>query len=241
MIFDFGGTLLDLRPLVVYLAEELSSKWPALRPRSKDLALRWLRATAESLSRHSERKFLREEQIATASIRAVLHEAGISIDSSAAADLRRRAWGRFLENPRLHDDVSGEWLAGFRGLAAGLGIVSDGDEDSVFPLLDRLGIRAVFDAIVTSESVRAYKPQPRLYEAALEKLHTDARHTLFVSDTPSDLRGADAFGMGLVLVRREPADLPSPPPGTVQIRSLRDLPRIVRRFRTASGIEGKSL
>src|SRR5205809_992565 len=82
----------------------------------------------------------------------------------------------------------------------------------------RLDLERYFGAIITSEAVRAYKPNPRIYRAALEALGAAPRDSVFVSDTPLDLQGAAAVGMRTALLPRgllsESAKLP---PGALRL------------------------
>src|SRR3989449_337118 len=66
-------------------------------------------------------------------------------------------------------------------MASGLAVVTDGDIVNVNRLVKRLDLERYFGAIITSEAVRAYKPNPRIYRAALEALGAAPRDSVFVS------------------------------------------------------------
>lgn len=87
-----------------------------------------------------------------------------------------------------------------------LGVVSNADNDSLWPLLRRH--RLEFNGVVTSESARAYKPHPRPFQLIVEALGGPAQECLFVGDQQyDDIQGARAAGMRTVLVKRQGARL----------------------------------
>jgi len=61
--------------------------------------------------------------------------------------------------------------------------------------LDRLGIGALADVIVTSAEAGAPKPAPAVFELALDRLGVDAAQAVHVGDGASDEEGAHAAGM----------------------------------------------
>jgi putative hydrolase of the HAD superfamily len=79
-----------------------------------------------------------------------------------------------------------------RGLA--LAVVSNWDV-ALAEHLDRLGIGAWFDAVVTSAEAGAPKPEPAIFELALERLRVPPERALHVGDSPADEEGARAAGL----------------------------------------------
>jgi HAD superfamily hydrolase (TIGR01549 family) len=78
-------------------------------------------------------------------------------------------------------------------------------------VLERCGLGDVFDAVVTSAVVGARKPDPRIFDAALEEAGCAPEEALHVGDTPAeDIAGARAAGIpALLLDRRGGADIAS--------------------------------
>jgi len=68
--------------------------------------------------------------------------------------------------------------------------------------IDLLDAGGLFDAVVDSDDVAASKPAPDIFAVALDKLsHPDPAEVLMVGDTPYDIEGAAACGIGTVAVR----------------------------------------
>lgn len=82
-----------------------------------------------------------------------------------------------------------------------LGVLSDA-MPSTLEFLRRYGILDLFDAAVISTHVEATKPDPRMYEAVLDRLHARPEDCLFVDDRACNLEGAVAAGMRAVQMAR---------------------------------------
>jgi len=94
-------------------------------------------------------------------------------------------------------------LAELRALGARLVCVSNWDY-SLPDVLARVGLADELDGVVTSAAVGARKPDPRLFEAALEVAGCAADEALHVGDTPTeDVEGAKAAGIRAVLIDRD--------------------------------------
>ena len=70
------------------------------------------------------------------------------------------------------------------------------------PLLDRLGLTALVDELVLSCEVRAVKPDPAIFDAAVDRLGVRPGESLFVDDQPAFCRAAEARGIRAVQIDR---------------------------------------
>ena len=94
-------------------------------------------------------------------------------------------------------------LAELRALGMRLVCVSNWDY-SLPDVLARVGLADELDGVVTSAAVGARKPDPRLFEAALEVAGCAADEALHVGDTPTeDVEGAKAAGIRALLIDRD--------------------------------------
>ena len=78
-----------------------------------------------------------------------------------------------------------------------IGIVSNFEHGPhVRKVLRKHGLLKMLDAVVISSEVHHKKPEPEIFQIALERLGTNPANTLFVGDDPNrDIRGATAIGM----------------------------------------------
>ena len=85
-----------------------------------------------------------------------------------------------------------------RGLE--LGVVSNA-EGRVAQDLDSAGFKGLFTTVVDSQVVGVEKPDPRIFEIALERLGANAETTIYLGDVPAvDVEGATSAGITPVLV-----------------------------------------
>ncbi len=104
-----------------------------------------------------------------------------------------------------------------------VGLLSNSDNDALLPLVKRHGLR--FDAVVSSESARAYKPLDRPFQLMVEALGVDARSCLYVGDSQSDdVKGGKDAGMQTAWVNRHLARLdPALPHPDYHVQNLREI------------------
>ena len=70
------------------------------------------------------------------------------------------------------------------------------------PLLERLGLAALVDELVLSCEVRAVKPDPAIFDMALDRLGVRPEESLFVDDQPAYCQAAEAAGIRAMQIDR---------------------------------------
>lgn len=73
------------------------------------------------------------------------------------------------------------------------GVVTNCSEDLGLSAVSRLGID--FDVFLSAERAGYYKPDPRIYERAIEETGESPERILYVAGSPYDVRGAANAGM----------------------------------------------
>lgn len=125
-----------------------------------------------------------------------------------------------------YDDV-----AAVRSLELPLGIVSDNHPTVISTLLDRFGLRSLFETVygcpLTPDGLDRRKPDPTNIETAMDSL--DAESALYIGDRAVDVRAADNAGIDSVLLSRSDEDggLESDVTPTYQLPSLSRLPSVL--------------
>lgn len=105
-----------------------------------------------------------------------------------------------------------------------IGLLSNADNDD--PLIDILLKKGfLFDAIITSEEVEAYKPKPIIFRKILTEMRCQKKQVVLVGDSQmSDVLGAKNFGIKVVWLNRKGELLKeSCPKPDYQISDLRQL------------------
>lgn len=86
-------------------------------------------------------------------------------------------------------------LDGLRHAGISLGLVSTTAAPQILYALDRLGLMAKFDAVVTGDMVGRHKPLPDPYLLALRLLGREAASSVAIEDSPVGIRAAKAAGL----------------------------------------------
>ena len=82
------------------------------------------------------------------------------------------------------------------GLATVLATSSPADEVDV--CLERLGIRAILDGVITADDVETSKPEPDVLQVAVERAGIDPARCLLIGDSRWDIEAATRAGVGCV-------------------------------------------
>ena len=149
---------------------------------------------------------------------------GLGVRDAAVGD---RVARRFVEAALAHLRAHAPFLDRLRSRHA-LGIVSNfyGNLQAV---CSEAGIAPFFRALIDSSCVGCRKPDPRIFQAALEPLEVTPARALFVGDSlPRDMAGARALGMPHIWLTPAPTPPDGPCcPGDRIVRALADLEGIL--------------
>jgi putative hydrolase of the HAD superfamily len=212
VLLDAMGTLLTFEPPAPLLRAELRRQGADVSAEAAEAAIR--------------------DEIAY--YRAHLHEGR---DAASLADLRRRAAAAMRPALEIEGDLTEALLAALRFHAfpdaapalmelrsRGLAIVVVSNWDhSLHERLAETGLAPLVDAAVASAELGHAKPDPAIFEHALELVGVEAGAALHAGDSPrEDVEGAIAAGLRAVLVARGER----PPAAAVPVvGSLAELPQ----------------
>ena len=109
-------------------------------------------------------------------------------------------------------------------------ILSNGTLAMLEPLVRHTGLDAHLDGVLSVDVAGIYKPSPRVYQLALDRLQVPPPRIGFVSSNCWDAIGAKAFGFTTFWINRigAPVDRHGPAPDRI-ISTLADLPPLLRR------------
>jgi 2-haloacid dehalogenase len=107
----------------------------------------------------------------------------------------------------LHPDVA-EGVRGLRALGLRLVTLSNGAVSVAHGLLDRSGLLAEFESLLTVEDAGTWKPARGAYEHAARACATDLHDMLLVAVHPWDIDGASRAGMTTAWIARTGSTYP---------------------------------
>ena len=108
-----------------------------------------------------------------------------------------------------------------------LAILSNGSPDMLLPLVSHSNLS--FDAVISVDELKIFKPAPQVYELAMKKLGVPREGVGFVSSNCWDAMGAKSFGFTVYWINRAaaPVDRLGFKPDAI-LKSLGDLPEVLR-------------
>ena len=196
VVFDLYGTLLAIDSMAAHVARaQVADAEAFVRDwRRKQLEYAFLCSLAQAYRDFDELTALALEQTCAAR--------GVGLDVAGRAALVE-AW---LSMP-AYDDVAPA-LGALAARGVPLAVLTNGTPDSANAALVSAGIRGLLNAVLSVESVRAYKPDPRVYALATARFGCAPREIVFVSSNPWDAWGAASFGFRVAWCNRGRAAAP---------------------------------
>ncbi len=203
-VFDAYGTLFDVHSAVGGLRARLGDRGDALSQlwRAKQLEYTWLRAL---IGRHAD-----FWQVTGDALDYALARTGIEPGLRAAL---LQAYLKLDAYPEVPDVL--------RRLRAGglkTAILSNGEPKMLEAGARSAGIEGLLDAVLSVEAVGVFKPEPRVYQLAVDRLGVPANAIAFQSSNAWDVHGAACFGLRPVWINRQsapPERLPGAPEHTL--------------------------
>jgi 2-haloacid dehalogenase len=218
-VFDAYGTLFDVRNVAVGVIERTGVDSKAFFDiwRAKQLEYSWLRAVT---GRHVD-----FWQVTQDALDYALESFGISDSTRGSAMM-----DAYLRLPIFPDVLP--TLEQLRASGLRLAILSNGTAHMLGEIVAHAGVTEHFEALLSVEEVGIFKPHPRVYALARERLSLSAEQICFVSSNGWDAWSARAFGFRVVWCNRraQPRErLPSAPDG--EVADLRDLSARINTFK----------
>jgi 2-haloacid dehalogenase len=214
-VFDAYGTLFDFSSAASECRDVLGEKAVALTTlwRDKQLQYTWLRSL--------ERRHADFWQVTGDALDYSLDTLGVS-----APGLRARLMNLYL-TLRTFPEVKGV-LERLKRAGLATAILSNGLPRMLSAAVEAAGLGSLLDAVISVEEVGVFKPDPRVYQRAVDCVGVPAETIAFQSSNAWDAYAASAFGMRVVWCNRygqRPERLPGAPDRVV--RSLDELPALV--------------
>jgi len=207
-LFDFAAVARQCRDVLGDDINRLTALW-----RDKQLQYTWLRVAQ---GRHAD-----FWQVTGDALDFALETLDLS-----APGLRDRLMALYLTLdtfPEVRDVLTKLKAAGLR-----TAILSNGSPQMLDAAVKAAKLDSLLDRILSVEEVGVYKPHPKVYQLAVDRLGIPASDIAFQSSNAWDAHAASAFGMQVIWCNRygqRREHLPGSPDR--EIRSLAELPALV--------------
>ena len=192
LVFDAYGTIFDVHSVVAACEARFPDQGKALSAlwRQKQLEYTWLRSL---MQRHADFDKVTADAL-TFSCRAL----GLDADAETLQELPKT----YRTLTPFADALSGlRTLQGEKRLA----ILSNGTPAALDAVVAHAGLNTLFEQILSIEEVGIFKPDPRVYQLAVDRLELERERIAFISSNGWDVAGAKAFGFTVFWVNRSAA------------------------------------
>lgn len=186
VFLDMYGTLTTGDRAAVEATCEQIIRDTGLALSARELSITWGNRFFEAMNHTNGVAFETLFEIESRTLRETMDALGAPVDPEGHVARLVAYW----QDPPLQPEVP-QFLAEF---TTPICIVSNADSADVAAALARHNIRVA--GVVTSEDARSYKPDPRIFEVALQLTGWRRQHVLHVGDSlHSDVGGALAAGL----------------------------------------------
>ncbi len=192
---DIYGTLVDpqemsihLQPLVGSLADKVAEIW-----RTKQL---------EYSFRRTAMKLYEDFSVCTRQALAyALDSQNVQLPTSEQNDLLEK----YQQLSALPDVIPG--LRDLKAAGHTLCAFSNGLEQNARKVLTSAGLISYFDGIISTDEVKSFKPDPRVYQLLQQRLGRAPNETWLISSNAFDVIGAKAAGLRAAWIKRDPNEV----------------------------------
>ena len=207
-LFDFAAAARGCRDALADQIDALTSLW-----RDKQLQYTWLRAIQD---RHVD-----FWQVTGDALDFALET--LAIEKPGLRDRLMRLYLTLDTFPEVPEVLSRLKKAGLK-----TAVLSNGSPTMLDAVVKGAKLSELLDVVLSVEEVGVYKPHPKVYRLAVERLGVPTSSITFLSSNAWDAYAASAFGMRVIWCNRYGQcreRLPGAP--DLEVRSLDELPALV--------------
>ena len=214
-VFDAYGTLFDVHSAVGKynerlgdVADRVSAIW-----RTKQLEYTWLRSL---MKKHVDFWQVTQDGL----------DYALDVFNITDQQLRNDLIDAYL-HLKCYPEVP-DTLAKLKDSGRQIAILSNGSPAMLEAVVKSSGLENLVQTILSVEMVGVFKPDPAVYQLAVDRLGVEAAEIVFLSANAWDAVGATAFGLRVAWINRfaqRPERLPFQP--DTQIKTLAELPGLL--------------
>lgn len=214
LVFDAYGTLLDVHSVIALCDKLFPGKGAVLSQlwRAKQLEYTWLRSL---MGRYED-----FAHVTADALRFACSALGLKLEGAQVLRLMD-AYDRLAPFPDAQEALP--QLAAYKRA-----ILSNGSPAMLEAAVKHAGLAQHLDAVLSVDAIRIYKPDPRVYQLAVDCFGVAKAEIGFVSSNYWDAAGAKSFGFRVFWINRSGAapDALGVAPATV-LGNLTELPRLL--------------
>ena len=196
LAFDAYGTLFDVLSVSKRLEQFYPEQGRPMAQMLRDKQLEYSRLRALAGAAQYKSFWLITQDALRYTLRAFHQEVKASV-----VEVVMQAYAQISPYPEVP-----QALASLREAGIPLVVLSNGNPEMLAQALDHSGLSSSFDAVLSAESIRSFKVDPRIYSLALEHARCSPHEAVLVSSNAWDVAGARWQGLQAYWIQR--VDLP---------------------------------
>ncbi|MBT8363416.1 MAG: haloacid dehalogenase type II [Deltaproteobacteria bacterium] len=214
-VFDAYGTLFDVHSAVEkyyerlgVVADQVSNIW-----RTKQLEYTWL---SSLMKQHADFWQITQDGL----------DYALDVFNITDNQLRNDLIDAYLQL-KCYPEVP-DTLARLKDSGRQIAILSNGSPAMLEAVVKSSGLEDLVQTVLSVEMVGVFKPDPKVYQLAVDRLGVAAAEVVFMSANAWDAVGATAFGLRVAWINRfsqRPERLPFQP--DTEIKTLAELPGLL--------------
>jgi 2-haloacid dehalogenase len=218
LVFDAFGTLLDVLSVTPLCEQLFPGKGTQLAQlwRERQLQYSYLRTI---MGRHRDFWGLTEDGLVFAANKLKL---------DLTTDKKKQLLDDYLKLAIYPDAKPGLDALKKQGLK--LAILSNGEPKMLAANIKNAGIGELLDDVISIEEIKVFKPSPRVYNLAAERMNVRNSELGLVSSNNWDIVGAASAGLRTFWIHRNPEDVPEVLGWQAEfvVNAFTDLPQLFR-------------
>jgi 2-haloacid dehalogenase len=196
--FDIYGTVIDTNGMAAHLEKAFGTK-------AQEATRLWREKQLEfSFRRGLMREYVNFDVCTAQALTWVCERMGVHLEDNE----RRAVLDAYFRLPAFPD--SNPALESLKDASYTLVVLTNGPEKSIRTLLRHAELVDYFEAIITVDKIKTFKPNPAVYELLVRSVGRPKDKVWLVSGNPWDVIGAKAYGLKSVWVQRDPARIFDP-------------------------------
>ena len=209
-VFDAYGTIFDFRSAIPSYQKELGKKVSLISDlwRRKQLEYTWLRSLMGNYADFN--------QVTREALEFTLDSYGIYDNN-----LKKELFNSY-KNLKFYPEVP-KFLKSLKKKRFVISLLSNGTYNMLNEIVINNNLDQYFDSIFSVDTIKVFKPNPKVYEYAARKLESNPKDIMFFSSNSWDIAGASSFGFQTIWVNRfkhKSEKLPGKP--FLEIKNLTD-------------------
>ena len=188
-VFDAYGTLFNISSIDQLLQEFYGGDATAIAQlwRSKQLEYSWLREIMGTYKPFSE--------VTKEALRYALEHF-----QRRSKETQIKALMSAYDELKIYPEVGGclQKLKGQYQLA----VLSNANLSMLYAAFNHNKVTTAFDSILSADQVKCFKPNPKIYQLAVDELGLSKKEIVFVTANAWDATGANSFGLQVVWINR---------------------------------------